>query len=274
MKRSLFEIFARLLLLLILCAVYAVLQSWAFRPFLSFSFGFILLQSFADALVFAGIGFLLRRAASSNYLKLSYYQLFINHLVLGVLSIAVWLALGYLFSYLLLGPESRDEAYAILPAKMFIGILMYVLILLTVRDLGGKLDDESDDDGEPDPLTPLVHVPENEPLEPLDRVVTKAGQKIHVINVDDIVYIQSDGDYVQLFTDGHRYLKEETMKYFETYLPPAMFVRVHRSYIVNVEKILRIELYEKRNQLLTLTNGHKIKTSVSGYKLLREVLKL
>ena len=66
----------------------------------------------------------------------------------------------------------------------------------------------------------------------------------HVIFVSDILYFQSDGDYVQIITSHNKYLKEETMKYFEANLPTARFVRVHRSYIVNVEKILRIETYE------------------------------
>ncbi|HBK32085.1 MAG TPA: hypothetical protein DDZ78_10785, partial [Porphyromonadaceae bacterium] len=64
----------------------------------------------------------------------------------------------------------------------------------------------------------------------------------------------------------------ETMKYFETHLSPSTFLRVHRSYIVNIKKILRIERYEKRGQLLTLINGHKIKASEAGYKKLKEVL--
>ncbi|OJV74921.1 MAG: hypothetical protein BGO34_07925 [Bacteroidia bacterium 44-10] len=64
------------------------------------------------------------------------------------------------------------------------------------------------------------------------------------------------------------------MKYFETGLPSMQFVRVHRSYIVNVEKILRIEMYEKQNQMLTLKNGDKIRASVTGYKALRTVLNL
>ena len=108
----------------------------------------------------------------------------------------------------------------------------------------------------------------------LERVAVKVGQKIHVILVPDILYIQSDGDYVQIVTDQHAYMKEETMKYFETSLPQSKFVRVHRSYIVNVEKILRIELYEKQSQMLTLKNGDKIRASVSGYKALRSVLNL
>ncbi|MCE5179840.1 MAG: LytTR family transcriptional regulator DNA-binding domain-containing protein [Porphyromonadaceae bacterium] len=59
-----------------------------------------------------------------------------------------------------------------------------------------------------------------------------------------------------------------------TFLPRTQFVRVHRSYIVNVEKILRIELYEKQSQILTLKNGDKIRASASGYKALRSILNL
>ena len=108
----------------------------------------------------------------------------------------------------------------------------------------------------------------------LERVALKSGQKIHVILVPDIVYIQSDGDYVQLFTEKGKFIKENTMKYFEANLHPKKFVRIHRSYIVNVEKITRIELYEKNSQMLILKNGHQVKASTAGYKMLREVLNL
>jgi DNA-binding LytR/AlgR family response regulator len=107
----------------------------------------------------------------------------------------------------------------------------------------------------------------------MKRIAVKSGQKIHVITVSDVLYIQSEGDYVQIFTSDGKYLKEQTMKYFETNLP-SQFVRVHRSYIVNIEAISRIELYEKQNQQLTLKNGHKIKISIAGYKLLKLRLNL
>ena len=86
-----------------------------------------------------------------------------------------------------------------------------------------------------------------------------------MILVPDIVYIQSDGDYVQIVTAQSRYLKEETMKYFEASLPRNQFVRVHRSLYCQWEKILRIELYEKQNQMLT-TNGDQIRASRCGYR--------
>jgi DNA-binding LytR/AlgR family response regulator len=64
------------------------------------------------------------------------------------------------------------------------------------------------------------------------------------------------------------------MKYFEEHLPSNLFVRVHRSCIVNVQVISKIELFEKQNQLLTLQNGLQVKASATGYKLLKRTLNL
>jgi len=111
-------------------------------------------------------------------------------------------------------------------------------------------------------------------LEKLERVVVKSGQKLNVITIPEIVYFQAEGDYVRIFTDTGKFLKEDTIKFFQARLPETQFVRVHRSYLVNISKILRIELYEKQNQQLTLSNGEKLKISASGYKRLREVLGL
>ncbi len=111
--------------------------------------------------------------------------------------------------------------------------------------------------------------PESETIE---RIAVKSGSKIHVVQVPEILYVQSDGDYVHIFTSTGKYLKEQTMKSLEESLPPSQFVRVHRSYIVNVQSIARVELYDKQNQQLTLKNGHQIKASQAGYKILRAKL--
>ncbi|MFA5047376.1 MAG: LytTR family DNA-binding domain-containing protein, partial [Paludibacter sp.] len=115
---------------------------------------------------------------------------------------------------------------------------------------------------------------ESDQKEKIERIAVKSGTKIHVILVSEILFLQSDGDYVQIVTLQGKYLKEQTMKFFEEHLPESRFVRVHRSYIVNVEMISRIELYEKQNQLLILKNGQQIKTSPSGYNSLRLALNL
>ncbi len=111
--------------------------------------------------------------------------------------------------------------------------------------------------------------------EQLHRIAVRSASKIHVIPVHDIHFLAADGDYVMIHTRNSRYLKEKTMKYFESHLDSAVFVRIHRSYIVNVNEISRIELYDKENHIVLLKhNENRLKASKSGYKLLREVLNL
>lgn len=110
--------------------------------------------------------------------------------------------------------------------------------------------------------------------EALERIAVRSGKKIHVIPVSDIHFIEANGDYVMIHTDGQRFLKEKTMKYFEDHLDPDQFVRIHRSYIVNVIMISKIELYDKETHLVLLKDGNKLKASRKGYKILRDLLKL
>lgn len=88
-----------------------------------------------------------------------------------------------------------------------------------------------------------------------------------------IDYLQAYGDYVTLFTENRKYLKEQTMKYFEIHLPLS-FVRIHRSCIVNSEKITRVELFGKESYNVYLKNGSNLRASTTGYKLLKEKMLL
>lgn len=108
----------------------------------------------------------------------------------------------------------------------------------------------------------------------LNRITVKDGTKIHLIELADLLYIQSCGDYVTLITPKGEYIKEQTMKYFETRLPESDFVRVHRSAIVQVKQISRLELFGKESYQLILKNGTRLKVSNSGYRLLKERLNL
>ena len=114
----------------------------------------------------------------------------------------------------------------------------------------------------------------DEKPEIIDRIAIRSGSKIHVIPVEEIIYFESDGDYVKIHTKEGSHLKEKTMKYFETHLEPKKFIRIHRSYIANVEQIQRLEYYDKENYVAILKNNTQLKVSNSGYKLLRESLKL
>lgn len=119
----------------------------------------------------------------------------------------------------------------------------------------------------------LVHsFEENSDL--LSRIAIRNGSKINVVSVDSIYYLEADGDYVSIHTREGKYLKEKTMKYFESHLDSKQFVRIHRSFIVNVNEIIRLENYDKDNHIAILKNNDKLKVSANGYKLIREILKL
>ncbi|MDP4117093.1 MAG: LytTR family transcriptional regulator DNA-binding domain-containing protein [Bacteroidota bacterium] len=131
----------------------------------------------------------------------------------------------------------------------------------------------------------LLHLPEqakfiskiietnNSNIEFLQRVIIKDGGEISIIDTSDILYIEAMDDYVMIYTEDGKHIKKQTMKYFEQHLENKVFVRSHRSYIVNLTKIKRIELLEKETYSLNLLNGAKIPASKTGYDLLKEKLK-
>ena len=106
----------------------------------------------------------------------------------------------------------------------------------------------------------------------ISRIVLKDGGKIRIIPVMQIQYIEAADDYVKLFTAEGYFLKKKTMGHFNDTLPPQQFVRIHRSYIVNVQLITRIEAHEKETWLATLSTGQKLPVSKTGYMKLKEVL--
>lgn len=107
-----------------------------------------------------------------------------------------------------------------------------------------------------------------------ERVVVKTGNKIKIIPVNDIIFLAADDDYVKIHTAEGSFLKNRTMAYFEKLLGEEDFVRVHRSYIVKINEITRIDPYEKESHLAILKSGEKIPVSKTGYPRLRQVLGL
>lgn len=106
------------------------------------------------------------------------------------------------------------------------------------------------------------------------RVVIKVNNQIKIIPVHEISYIEASDDYVKIYTRDGSYLKNKTMQHFEQTLDPRMFVRSHRSYIVNLQQITRLEPYEKENYLAILSRGEKVPVSKNGYFKLKQVLGL
>jgi hypothetical protein len=245
---------------------FALIQAFAFAWLVTIPFWILLIDSAIHSLLFGTIGILLWNLVRfGNFSALSAYQRFVNHTALIIISIAFWLGAGYGIFLLLFGAEITSQFLPLFPIRTLIGLLIYIIIMQMINNID-----------EPkvlvvDELEPINSIPETDALE---RITVKSGTKIHVVLLAEIFYLQADGDYVQIFTTNGKFLKEQTMKFFEENLPRNKFVRVHRSTIVNVEMISRIELYEKQSQQLTLKNGQQIKTSPAGYKLLRSALNL
>lgn len=108
----------------------------------------------------------------------------------------------------------------------------------------------------------------------LDRIVVKERENVYVIPVSEIFYFEAQGDYVMIHTEERKYLKLISLRSLIENLSPQQFVRVHRSFIVNVSEISKIGNYTKDSHQIILSNGKKIKISRSGLAVLREILYL
>ena len=106
----------------------------------------------------------------------------------------------------------------------------------------------------------------------INRVVIKIGNKIQIIPISEINFIEAQDDYVMLYTKQGKFLKQKTMKYFENSLNKKQFIRIHRSYIVNVAAIDRLELMEKDSYVLHTKADIKLRISKSGLKKIKQIL--
>ncbi len=104
------------------------------------------------------------------------------------------------------------------------------------------------------------------------RIVVKDGAKVHVIPVEKLDYVEAQGDYVALHSGGRSFLKQQPISVMEAQLDPARFVRVHRSAIVNLERITRIEPYAKDSRIVILADGSRLPVSRSGYARLMDAM--
>jgi two-component system LytT family response regulator len=104
------------------------------------------------------------------------------------------------------------------------------------------------------------------------RLVVRVKNEIKIIPVDQVSYFEAADDYVNIVTESGAFLKKMTMKSLEEALSPDRFARIHRSYILNLNEVTRIEPYEKDSYLVFLRNGKKLPVSKTGYSRLRQVL--
>lgn len=107
-----------------------------------------------------------------------------------------------------------------------------------------------------------------------ERIVVKNGGKIKIIPVSTIQFLEAADDYVKIITPDGAYLKAQTMSFYEHSLPAETFVRIHRSYLVNVQEITRIDPYEKDSHLAILKTGARLPVSRNGYARLKTLLGL
>ncbi len=107
-----------------------------------------------------------------------------------------------------------------------------------------------------------------------NRVVVKVGNAIKIIPVEDIHYIEAYDDYVKIHTKDGFHLKKKTMSFFENALDDKQFVRVHRSYIISLQQLTKIEVKEKDSHVVKMKAGAVVPMSKSGYTKLKEVLGL
>ncbi len=110
------------------------------------------------------------------------------------------------------------------------------------------------------------------PGQTLERVVVKDGTRVHIIPVGKLDYAEAQDDYVGLHSEKKTYLKQQTISSLEEQLDPRRFVRIHRSYLVNLERIARIEPYTKDSRVAVLHDGSQLPVSRSGHSRLKELL--
>ena len=110
------------------------------------------------------------------------------------------------------------------------------------------------------------------PGEPRERIVVRDGARVHVIPLEKLDYAEAQDDYVALHSGGKTYLKQQPIAQLEAQLDPARFVRIHRSTLVNLERITRIEPYGKESRLAILADGTRLPVSRSGYARLLDAM--
>ena len=109
-------------------------------------------------------------------------------------------------------------------------------------------------------------------IAPAERVLIREGSDIHVVPVERIDYVEAQDDYVSLQVGERRLRKQQTMSQLEAELDPGRFVRIHRSYLLNVDRLARLELYAKDSRVAILRDGSRLPVSRAGYGRLRERL--
>jgi len=106
----------------------------------------------------------------------------------------------------------------------------------------------------------------------VERLLVKDGANVHVIPAEKLDYLEAQDDYVAIHSGGKTHLKAGTLADLAAGLDPDRFVRIHRSYVLNVERLGRLELYSKDSRIAILADGRQLPVSRAGYARLKELL--
>ena len=120
-------------------------------------------------------------------------------------------------------------------------------------------------------LEDLIETPEKQADEK-NRIVVRFNNEIQIVPVNEVFYIEAYDDYVKIFTRDNYFLKKKTLRYYEQVLDESIFFRSHRSYMINLAQLTKIEPLEKNNYVGLLKNGKKIPISRAGYIKIKEKL--
>ena len=216
-----------------------------------------LADSVAHTVVMAAAGFLL-------WYIISTLNAIPAHVALTVLVQLLCLGVSYVVESTY-APQSVHLFLGSIPFRLTLGALSWVILILWYQIYLLRNQEEDSD------ATEFAEPQEKEIT--LERISVKDGSRIHILQTDELIYVQACGDYATFFTATGQYMKEQTMKSLEEQLP-IQFIRIHRSLIVNSDYISRIELYEKDSYHVRLKSGVSLKASPSGYKRLKDFLSL
>lgn len=227
---------------------------------------FILCDFLCYGLSIIGMSFLLWNVWTYSILKEENYYRNLLYFVLGVIASVCIIALEVVGCYFLF-PLRLEAFYFSIPQRLLVTILLYWVYLLyyshSTQSANAAESEEMEEEKTIEETTCVY----------IDRITARTGSKITIIPVNEIIYLKAEDDYVSIVTDKGHWLKEQTMKSFEAQLSPDVFIRLHRSYIININKISKIERYGQQQQV-QLFNGEMIRISVRGYKLLKDRLNL
>ena len=151
-------------------------------------------------------------------------------------------------------------------------VVDYLLKPFSAGRLHAALDRARQRLGEMRPAAVEIAAAARPPLQHQERIVVKDGAKVTIIPVDKLDYVEAQDDYVLIVSGGKKLLKQQTISSLEGLLNPANFLRLHRSVIVNVERVARIEPYTKDSRIAILTDGTRLPVSRAGYARLKDLL--